>query len=152
MAIRVGIIGLSANPRAWVSSSHMQPLQSDHELASRFKVTALATSSPTTALASAERWGISKEKAYSTAEEIASDPDIDLVVVGVKLPLHREMALPALRAGRNVFVEWPLAHGEDVVEELLKAAREGGGRTVIGLQARCSPPILKVRSCQLHCA
>ena len=68
---------------------------------------------------------------------------MDLVVVSVKLPLHRDVALPALRAGKDVFVEWPLAIGDEI-EELLLAAKEGGGRTVVGLQARCSPVILKV--------
>lgn len=42
-----------------------------------------------------------------------------------------------------MFVEWPLAIGDEI-EELLLAAEGGGGRTVVGLQARCSPVILKV--------
>lgn len=42
-----------------------------------------------------------------------------------------------------MFVEWPLAIGDEI-EELLLAAEGGGGQAVVGLQARCSPVILKV--------
>jgi predicted dehydrogenase len=41
-------------------------------------------------------------------------------------------------------VEWPLANGQADIEERVQAAKEGGGRTVMGLQARCSPVIQKV--------
>ncbi len=149
MVIRLGIIGLSASPTSWTSAAHIGPLTSQPALKSKYKLTALATSSPETAIASANKWGLPLEKAYSTPEQIAADPDVDLVVVGVKLPMHRDLALPSLRAGKDVLVEWPLAHGEAVVEELLQAAREGGGRTVVGLQARCSPVVLKVGFCFL---
>jgi predicted dehydrogenase len=84
------------------------------------------------------------EKGYSSAADIAADPDIDLVVVGVKVPLHKELVLPALMAGKDVFVEWPLANGAAEARELVNAAKEGGCRTIVGLQARCSPVILKV--------
>jgi hypothetical protein len=73
-----------------------------------------------------------------------ADPNIDLVVVGVKVPLHKQLALPALKAGKDVFVEWPLVTGEDEAQELVREAKEGGGRTIVGLQLRCSLTILKV--------
>lgn len=63
-----------------------------------------------------------KAKAYSSAEYIAKDPDVDLVVISVKLPFHRDLALPALKAGKDVFVEWPLAIGEGI-DQVVQAAR-----------------------------
>jgi predicted dehydrogenase len=65
------------------------------------------------------------------------------VVVGVKVPLHNELALPALMAGKDVFVEFPLANGAEEAQELVNAAKEGRCRTIVGLQAICSPVILK---------
>ncbi len=144
MPIRVGIIGLSASSGAWTSAAHVIPLQTIPSLSSKFTVVALATSTPTSAAAASEKWGIPSDKAYSSADDIASDPDVDLVVVGVKVPFHKELALPALKAGKDVFVEWPLAKNEEDVQQLLEAAKEGGGRTIVGLQSRCSPVILKV--------
>lgn len=144
MPIKLGIIGLSTNVNAWTSAAHIVPLRTNPNLSSRYTVTALATSTPITAAAAAEKWGLPSNKAYSSAEDIASDTDVDLIVVGVKLPLHKELTLPALRAGKDVFVEWPLANGEENVQELVKAAKEGVSRTIVGLQLRCSPAILKV--------
>jgi predicted dehydrogenase len=144
MPIRVGVIGLSANPAAWTSAAHIVPLRANPDLASKYSLTALSTSSPETADLAAEKYGLPANKAYSSADAIAGDPEVDLVVVGVKLPAHRDAALPALKAGKDVFVEWPLALGEAEVEELVQAAKEGGGRTCVGLQARSSSVILKV--------
>jgi predicted dehydrogenase len=143
--INVGIIGLSASDAAWVSRSHALALQKP-PLSEKYRLNAVAATTKETALASAERWGVSPLKAYTQASQLAADPDIDFVVVGVKLPLHYELALPLLEAGKDVFVEWPLATTPDQVAELLAAAKKGGGRTIIGLQDRASPVILKVRS------
>ena len=61
----------------------------------------------------------------------------------MKVPLHNELALPALMAGKDVFVEFPLANGAEEAQELVNAAKEGRCRTIVGLQAICSPVILK---------
>jgi predicted dehydrogenase len=144
MPIKLGIIGLSTNANSWISASHIVPLRAHQNLSAKYTVVALATSTQTTAAAAAKKWGLPSEKGYSSAAYIAADPDIDLVVVGVKVPLHKELSLPALMAGKDVFVEWPQANGATEAQELVNAAREGGCRTVVGLQARCSLVILKV--------
>ena len=82
--IGVGIIGLSADQTAWATSAHSSPLQSA-PLNEKFKLVALSTSSPETAKKSAEAHGVSADKAYSSAEAIAEDKDVDLVVVSVKV-------------------------------------------------------------------
>ncbi|CRG84848.1 Galactose/lactose metabolism regulatory protein GAL80 [Talaromyces islandicus] len=144
MATRVGIIGLSASDDAWVSRTHGMALKKA-PLSSKYQLTAVATTSSESAAASAARWGISPENAYTNAEDIAADPNVDMVVVGVKLPLHYELVLPALKAGKDVFVEWPLATDMNQVRELQAAAKRGGGRATVGLQARGSPSILKAK-------
>lgn len=51
-------------------------------------------------------------------EEVVSDPAITGVVLAVPAPAHYETAMQALEAGKNVFVEKPLAldpkHGEEM--------------------------------------
>lgn len=144
MPIKFGIIGLSTKDNSWTSAAHIVPLRTRPSLSANFTLTALATSTPTTAAAAAKKWGLPFEKAYSSAADIAADVDVDLVVVGVKVSLHKELILPALKEGKDVFVEWPLANGIDEAQELVEAAKEGGSRTIVGLQARCSPALLKV--------
>jgi predicted dehydrogenase len=148
MAIGIGIIGLSASPTAWVSRGHMGALRHPR-LSSKYTLKALATSSPSSAAAAAETWGLPRGAAYHTPDQIAADKNVDLVVIGVKLPLHRDLALPSLRAGKDVLIEWPLATNMEEIDELRQAARDGGGKVWVGLQARCSPVILKVRCFKL---
>lgn len=105
--IRLGIIGLSADKSAWATSAHVTPLQSA-PLADEYSLTAVCTSSPESAKAAAKAYGLPEDKAYSSAEAIAEDPDVDMVVVSVKTPLHKQLAIPALKAKKMVFVEWPL--------------------------------------------
>jgi predicted dehydrogenase len=143
MTIRIGIIGLSADNSSWTSRGHIIPLKTTH-LSSLYKLTAIATSSAATATPSAAVWRVPPNHAHHSGDSIAADSEVDLVVVSVKLPMHKEPALPALNAGKDVLVEWPLANGLKEVEELVEAARVGGGRAFVGLQARCSPTILKV--------
>ena len=82
--IGVGIIGLSADQSAWATVAHASPLTTA-PLNEKFKLVALSTSSPESAKRAAEAHGISADKAYSSADAIANDKDVDLVVVSVKV-------------------------------------------------------------------
>ncbi len=55
------------------------------------------------------------------------------------------MAKPALLAKKAVFVEWPLAASLAQAEELATLAKAQGVKTLVGLQARTTPFILKVK-------
>ena len=54
------------------------------------------------------------------------EEDIDLVVVNTPNPLHVPMAAQAIRAGKHVVVEKPLAASSQEAAELLKLAQERG--------------------------
>ena len=142
MPIKLGIIGLSTKPSAWATRTHLGPLRS--YLASKYTLTAVGGSSKESAQAAAEAFGLPPSKGYSDAEQLANDPDVEMVVVAVKVPEHRKLTLPALKAGKDVFVEWPLGNGLQEARELAGVAREKGVRTMVGLQARCAGSIRKV--------
>ncbi|KAL8685008.1 MAG: hypothetical protein Q9218_008023, partial [Villophora microphyllina] len=145
MPTRVGIIGLSADQTAWATLAHVSALKSPSPLSKDFQLTALATSSPESAKAAAKAHGLPESKAYSNAEDIAKDPDVDLVVVSVKVPMHKQLTLPALHAKKDVFVEWPLGNGLAEAEEMAKLAKKQGVRNFVGLQARMQPAMVKAR-------
>src|SRR5205085_12683791 len=48
-------------------------------------------------------------KAYMDFAAVLSDPDIDGVVLATPAEMHHRMAIDALDAGKDVFVEKPLA-------------------------------------------
>jgi predicted dehydrogenase len=84
-------------------------------------------------------------KAYGSAQEIANDPNVDLVVVAVNVKSHFALAKPAIDSGKNVFVEWPLGATVAEAEELTKLADAKGVKTSVGLQTRFDPAVQKIR-------
>ncbi|MDA0179753.1 Gfo/Idh/MocA family oxidoreductase [Solirubrobacter phytolaccae] len=125
--IRVGIVGLSARG-GWAGKSHVPALAGLDGIELR----GLVGSSAESARAASEAFGV---PAHASVEALASE--VDLVVVAVKVPRHRELVLPALAAGTAVLSEWPLAVDLREAEELERAA--AGTRSFVGLQGRTSP-------------
>src|SRR5207248_9175471 len=72
-------------------------------------------------------------------------PDIDMVVVTVKVPHHRELVSAALAAGKAVYCEWPLGRDLNDARAMAALAADQGVRTLVGLQARQAPAIEFVR-------
>jgi predicted dehydrogenase len=55
---------------------------------------------------------------------LISNPEIDAVAIATPVATHHELALSALRAGKHVFVEKPLAPTSEQGAELIREARE----------------------------
>lgn len=109
-------------------------------------MTALCNSSETSAKAAREKFGLpASTKTYGNPTELAKDADVDLIVCNVRVDRHYEVIKPAVEAGKNVFVEWPLGANLTQAEELLAISKKSGSKTIVGLQARGSPSIQKVR-------
>jgi predicted dehydrogenase len=70
----------------------------------------------------AERTGLSK--AYSSYEALVGDPLIDVVYVASTHDLHLYCAQLAMRAGKHVVVEKPLALNGDQAAEIVRVARD----------------------------
>lgn len=58
---------------------------------------------------------------------------------------HYGLAKVAVNAGKNTYVEWPLGSNADEARELVSLAKEKGVKTVVGLQGRREPAILKAK-------
>jgi predicted dehydrogenase len=81
-------------------------------------------------------------KYYQRARDLAQSPDVDAVIVGTPDRHHVAHALEAVRAGKDVYCEKPLAHWRqfDQVKELVREVRRTGRVFQIGTQ-RLSDPI-----------
>ena len=90
------------------------------------------------------------EAAYCTTEydEIIKDDEVDLVMVTTRHDLHGSMVLQALRAGKHVFVEKPLALHEEEIEEIERfyAEHPNGPLLMVGYNRRFSPAMHTIRS------
>ncbi|KAE9967653.1 hypothetical protein EG328_008057 [Venturia inaequalis] len=78
-------------------------------------------------------------------EDLANDPDVDLVACCVRVDRHYKVMKPVLEKGKDAFVEWPLAANLKEAEELTAIAKEKGSKTVVGLQGRMDPRVQKLR-------
>ncbi|PSN59125.1 NAD-binding Rossmann fold oxidoreductase family protein [Corynespora cassiicola Philippines] len=138
---RIGLIGLSAKG-SWASRSHLGYLQNSR----LYTISALRNSSKAAAEASAKAYSLENITAHDNPSAIASDPNVDIVAVSVNVLEHYNLIRPALEAGKIVFSEWPLARNLAEAEELTHLAKEKGVRTMVGLQARQDPSILKTKA------
>ena len=73
---------------------------------------------------------------YDTAEELLADPAIDAVSVCAANNAHAELTIKALRAGKHVLCEKPMAVTLADCEEMVKAAKESGKLLMIGQNQR----------------
>ncbi|USP73615.1 hypothetical protein yc1106_00889 [Curvularia clavata] len=137
---RVGLIGLSAKG-SWASQAHLPYFQQT----SKYKITALGNSSQASGEAAAKTYSLSEVATHDNPASVAQDPKVDIVAVSVNVPQHYDLLLPALEAGKDVFSEWPLARNVAEAEALVQLAKEKKVKTMIGLQARQNPSIIKVR-------
>lgn len=144
--IRVGLIGLSTAKAftgrgCWAAVSHLPALLQSPE----YEIVALANSSVESAKRSIAAQGLPEStKAYGSVDDLADDPDVDLIIVSVKVESHYELVKPALLKNKNVFVEWPMAATAEV-EELAALAKKNNVQAFVGVQGRASPVVQKLK-------
>ncbi|ROW03818.1 hypothetical protein VMCG_05360 [Cytospora schulzeri] len=145
--IRIGIIGLSSSAvTSWASTAHLPYLLSVRGRAN-YSIVALCNSSLESAKKAIETYGLDSEKTkpYEDPVALAADPDIDMVVCCTRVDTHYALIRPSVEAGKAVYVEWPLTHDVQLSRELASLAAEKGVPTMVGLQGRLAPVVLKMK-------
>ena len=69
---------------------------------------------------------------YESSEELTADPNVDLVDITLPPAMHVDVAIQALRAGKHVFCEKPMAMTVDDCDQMLAAAKEFNRQLLIG--------------------
>ena len=79
--------------------------------------------------------------AYFTSDykQILDDPQIDVVMVLSRNQHHFSQAYEALKAGKHVFVEKPMALTEAECRELYQAVADSGNQLTVGFNRRFAP-------------
>jgi predicted dehydrogenase/threonine dehydrogenase-like Zn-dependent dehydrogenase len=131
--INVGILGVGN----FAQSVHLPNLK---KLESKFNIYALASHSGV----KAKNAGLFYHAQYVTTEydEIINDANIDLVMICTRHGNHASLALRALKAGKHVFVEKPLATNMDdlrLLEEYIENDPGNLPRLMVGYNRRFSP-------------
>ena len=99
--------------------------------------------------ASAKAVAARAEAAYATTDldEVLADASIDLVLIATRHDSHAGLALRSLEAGKNVFVEKPLALTEEELAaiEAFYADRVEAPLLMTGFNRRFSPGVARMR-------
>ena len=82
---------------------------------------------------------------YDDAEQLIADPDVDAVYVATPPSSHAEYAIEAIRAGKPVYVEKPMARNYAECEQLIAASEQAGVPLFVAYYRRCLPAFLKVK-------
>jgi predicted dehydrogenase/threonine dehydrogenase-like Zn-dependent dehydrogenase len=91
----------------------------------------------------AKKFGV----AQSTTDNnlILKDSDVDLVMVTTRHNAHARMVIDALKAGKHVFVEKPLALNQEELDAVVEAYVESGKTVSVGFNRRFAPLAIQMK-------
>ena len=134
--IRVAIVGTGG-----ISHAHIHAYM---QFPDRCKIVALVDIIPGKALRVKEQYGLDAE-VFTDHHEIL-DKDIDLVDVCTPPFVHAEISIDALRSGKNVVCEKPMAASLEECDAMLKARDESGKKLSIIAQNRFREPVRNLKA------
>src|SRR5215203_4166527 len=137
---RIGIIGLTPG-QSWAHFAHLPAIEAKKD---KFEITGVANSRYESSLKAAKAANILN--AFENADALVKSDEVDIAVVTVRVPLHKEIVMKAIEAGKTMYCEWPLAKDLAEAEELARLTREKNIRTFIGTQALGSPAIWHLKT------
>ncbi|MFC7360847.1 bi-domain-containing oxidoreductase [Nocardioides astragali] len=84
--------------------------------------------------------------ASTAVDDVLEDPDIDAVFVVTRHHSHAELVCRVLESGKAVFVEKPLALGNEQLDRVVETvARTGNDRLMVGFNRRFAPLFVELR-------
>jgi predicted dehydrogenase len=102
------------------------------------------TSFPGQAPAFAAKFGV--PRATDSLAELLADPEVQAVYVATPHPLHEELALAAIAAGKHVLVEKPMSTSAAAAARIIEAARQKRVFLMEAYMYRCHPLITELIS------
>jgi len=104
----------------------------------------VATTRSLSAVNSQRRFGFAT--ASTTADAVLDDSSLDVIFIVTRHHTHADFVCRALRTGKAVFVEKPLALTEDDLQRVIEVVREtGNDRLMVGFNRRFAPLLSELR-------
>ena len=91
----------------------------------------------------ANRHGV--HKWYSDADQLINDPEVNAVYVATPPDTHASYAIQAMKAGKPVYVEKPMARNYQECQEMIRISEETGMPLFVAYYRRTLPAFLKVK-------
>lgn len=124
--INLGVIGMGYAGRQQVQVAAATPL----------RVVAIADATSLSAAGLDENVSL-----YDDWQQLLQHPELDVVSVCLPHHLHAEVAIAALKAGKHVLIEKPLASSVEEAREIIAAAREAECVLMVEMTHRFYPPL-----------
>ncbi len=134
--IQVGVLGVGLR-----SGAHLKALK---QLQSESKIVALSDLE-SARMEKAAAGMESKPAMYTDYREMLKDKNVSAVVIVTPGYLHHEMALAALRAGKDLMLEKPLAINYKEASDIIREARKSKRVVCVGMQRRYSKGDSEIR-------
>lgn len=128
--VRWGLIGLG-----WFGEVHAETLATMPGI----DLAAVCTRRPQRLAEVADRFGVARR--YTNYQDLLADPKIDVVGITTHINDHRDIAIDALRSGKHVFLEKPMAPTVADCDQILAAARQASGFFMVGHICRFDPRV-----------
>lgn len=113
--------------------------------AARVQLRCVAAATGLSAKNAAEQFGFASST--TDYQEILNDEESKVVVIATRHDSHARMAAEALKLGKHVFVEKPLATNIEGLRKVVSAARESEGLLMVGYNRRFAPIAREVNEC-----
>lgn len=115
-----------------------------HTVISGGRVVAVSDVNPDNAAAVAEQIG---GTAFATSAELIASPDVDAIMIASYGPAHKPDVIAAIKAGKYVFCEKPLAPTAAECVEIMDAEQEAGKKLVtVGFMRRFDASYREVKA------
>lgn len=125
--IKVGVIGCGA-----ISQAHYN----GYSGVGGAEVWALADPNPEALVHRGDAWGVPPERRFTDHGELLKLPEVEAVSICTPNLLHCRQSIDALRAGKHVLCEKPMAMNPTEAKRMLDAAEKAGKVLQIGLHHR----------------
>jgi len=84
-------------------------------------------------------------KSWSTIDEAVADPEVDAVYIALPVALHAHAAITALRAGKHVLCEKPMAINHEQSELMVAQGRASGRLFGVSYYRRLYPKLIRAK-------
>lgn len=91
----------------------------------------------------ANRHGI--EKWYANAADLINDPKINSIYIATPPAPHKDYAIQALKAGKNVYIEKPITLNVAECEAIIEASKQSQGKVTVAHYRRALPLFIKLK-------
>lgn len=141
--LKVGIVGASFahSPDGRERFSVRAHVPALLKLSDLFELSAVCTTRMESATETATHFGI--PHAFDNMDRmLAERPDLDIVAIVVNPSRHHQVAVPALKAGKHIYCELPMAVTTAQAQEMYDLAKAGGLMSKVGYQHYFEPACL----------